>query len=166
MKKILGTFVFLLFALIMYSQQMVIEVDGNVTFDNSLYSITEAGNDFPPSIEAESALYVSITKFSRGNHNANQKWIINIQKSDLIWNPELILEAIRTGDGNRPKNSGHTNISDGTSYYHPITNTSNYFFRGKSEIVNIPLNFKLSGVSITMGSINFETNIVLTVYDD
>ena len=165
MKKILCSFIVLFVTFFAYSQQMTIQVDGNVTFDNSLYTIMEAGNDFPASIENESALYVSITKFSGGNYNANQKWKINILKSDLIWNPNLILEVIRTGDGRRPDNPGNTIISDGTSYQ-TITNTSNYFFSGKSEIVNIPINFKLSGVSITMGAKNFETNIYLTVYDD
>lgn len=165
MKKIAGIFIFLFLAVSSYCQ-MVIEVNGSVTFNSPSYIITEAGNDFPSSINNESSVYVSIvySNFWDKYFNPNKKWKVDIQKSDLIWNQDLKLEAMRTGDGYR-SNYGKSSISDGTTYQ-TVTNTSNLFFKGRNEITYIPLNFKLSGVSITMGAQDFETNIILTVYDD
>lgn len=166
MKKTAGVLILLFFVVSGFCQ-MVIEVDGNITFNNSSYIITEAGNDFPSSIENESSVYVSVlySSFWDKYFNPNQKWKVDIQKSDLTWDQDLKLEAIRTGDGTRSWYGGKSNISDGTTYQ-TITNTSNLFFKGKNEVNYVPLNFKLSGVSITMGAQDFETNIILTVYDD
>ena len=76
-----------------------------------------------------------------------------------------MLEAARTGSGYNPDNNGNPNISDGESFQ-TITNNPTYFFRGKDQIAYIPFNLRLSGVSVTMGAQNYETNVVLTVYDD
>lgn len=166
MKRIVFSLIFGFAALFANSQTMAIQVSGNVTFNNSLYSITEAGNDFPSSVVNESSVFVSIQPGNWWDYfRQNKKWRINIQKSDLTWNSNLKLEAIRTGDGSRVWGRGGTNINDGTSYQ-TITNTSNYFFKGKDEIAYIPINFRLSGVSVTMGAQNFETNVLLTIYDD
>ena len=163
---IIGLLLFLFVTFAAFSQNMEIEVNGNITFDNSMFTITEAGNDFPASVENTNSVYVSLlySSFWDKIFSPNRKWRINIQKADLIWDPNLTLEIIRSGDGVRPWRGG-INIHDGISYQ-TITNTPTYFFRGKNEVNTVPLDFKLSGVSVTMGATNFETNILLTVYDD
>ncbi|HKI87646.1 MAG TPA: hypothetical protein VKA38_01375 [Draconibacterium sp.] len=166
-KKAFIPIIFLLFSQFVFSQQMKLEIDGNITFDNSMYYITEAGNDFPSSIETETSIYISVSydNFWDKKFNPNQKWRLYINKTDVNWNPDLILEVIRTGDGNHPGNRGKTNIHDGTNY-HNISNNPAYFFRGKDEISDIPISFRIIGLSITMGAQEYETNIVMTIYDD
>ena len=165
-KKIWLPIVILHFVLIS-SGQMMVSVEGDASFDNSQYSVMEAGNDFPPSIQTESSIYVSI-----GFYNfwyrwfyPNAKWRIYVHKSDVNWNSDLALEAKRTGRGYKPWGNGQPNVKDGGSYQ-TVTNTPTYFFRGKSEVFYIPVQLQLSGVSVTMGAQDLETTIVFTVYGD
>jgi len=166
MKKIFIVLSLLLIGIISHAQQMNIQVNGNVTFDNSLFSITEAGNDFVSSITNDFPVNVSLqyTSFWDKIFSPNKKWRLNVQKSDILWHSDLKLEIIRIGNGDRPWR-GNVVIHDGTNYQ-LVTNTSTYFFRGQNEISNVPLYFKLSDYSVTMGAKDFETNILLTVYDD
>lgn len=148
------------------AQPMVVEVQGNATFNN-LYVISEAGADFPPNIESESNVEISVLYSNDWDKrdNPNGKWRIQINKSDINWNTKLSLLIKRTGDGYRSGSNGHSNIHDGENYL-PVTDSPSYFFRGKGEITNIPLQLSISGFSITMGAQEYETGIILTVYDD
>ncbi|MCG6189032.1 hypothetical protein [Maribellus maritimus] len=57
---------------------------------------------------------------------------------------------------------GVVNIRYGTSY-RSITNNPVYFFRGKTEILNILISIRISGISLYRGAQDFETNIIITV---
>lgn len=158
---------FLSFPVILLGQSLIIEVNGDANFTNMLAPITEAGNDFPSSLESESSVFVSVLQNNQldKKKNQNQKWRVFIHKMDMTWNSNLILEARRTGNGSRPNNPGNPNISNGENFQQ-VTDISSYFFEGRSEIIQIPLALKLAGFSVTMGARDYETNIVLTVYDD
>lgn len=152
-----------------FAQGLEIRVDGAVAFDNSSFSINEAGSDFSGSVISEPTLFISV---SSGNYwdkkdNPNQKWRIEIQKSDIAWDDDLVLEAKRDGKGYKLSKKGNKkpNIQGGTSYQ-PVTGMGEYFFRGKDQVVEIPVSFKLTGFSIVHGAKDYETNIILTVYDD
>ncbi len=125
------------------------------------------GLDFPSSIESEPTVNISVLYNDNSNAkaNPNQKWRIFINKSDLIWNPSLTVEAIRTGSGKNMIHKVFQLISDGESYQE-ITDVPSYFFKGRSEIAYIPLQFRISGLSVVLGANSYETNIVLTVYED
>jgi hypothetical protein len=166
MKKTIFTLIFLITALLAICQEMKIEVEGVTTFDNSNFTITEAGNDFPSSITSESSVYLSVVFADYWDKKINSKnWKIDIYKSDLNWNTDLNLEVKRTGDGQNAGNKGKVKIEGGESY-NSISNTSYSFFSGMKEVNYIPISFRLSGFSITMGAGNYETNVVLTIYDD
>ena len=148
-------------------QILKVEVEGEARFTNFQNYTIEAGNDFPSSIESESEVHISMgynNLLNTGN-NPNQKWRLTIQKSDLTWNPGLNLEARRTGNGFKRKGAGNPNITDGMTYQ-AVTNNPVYFFRGRDEIQYIPIQLKVNGFSLLMGASDFETSIVLTVYDD
>lgn len=136
-------------------------------FDNSLFSISEAGEDFPSSIETESSIYISVIQMDDLNkrQNSNNKWNIKIYKTDLEWNNNLRLEARRTGKGNRFGSKGKPNIHGGENYQN-ITNNFTYFFHGKGEITDIPVNLKMSGFSTVLGAQTYETSVIFTVYDE
>lgn len=148
-------------------QILKVEVEGEARFTNFQNYTIEAGNDFPSSIESESEVHISMVYnnlLNTGN-NPNQKWRLTIQKSDLTWNSGLNLEARRTGNGFKRKGAGNPNIIDGMTYQ-AVTNNPVYFFRGRDEILYIPIQLKVNGFSLVMGASDFETSIVLTVYDD
>lgn len=167
MKKLIFVLPFLFLTMLVASQEMKIEVDGNLTFDNSGFTISEAGNDFPSSIVSESSVFLSVVfnDYWDKKSNPNKKWKIGIYKSDLTWDSDLNIEVKRTGNGQKNGKNNNTNINDGENYQ-PISNISTYFFGGKDEIAYIPIDIKVSGFSITMGAQDYETSLVLTIYDD
>ena len=166
MKKAFILFSFVFIVLFSHAQPMEISVIGNVTFDNSMFTITEAGNDYSSSIQTVTPVYVSLQYSSYWDqiNNPNKKWRILVQKSNINWDSGLKLEICRSGKGD--KDGKIKNKINGGKNYRKVTNTSKYFFKGKNEFSNVPLNFKLRGYSVTMGAEDFETNILLTVYDD
>jgi hypothetical protein len=150
-----------------FGQILKVEVDGEARFTSFQNYTLEAGNDFPSSIESESEVQISMVynNLLDIRNNPNQKWRLTIQKSDLTWNPALNLEARRTGNGYKRNSSGNPTITDGMTWQ-VVTNNPVYFFRGRDEIIYIPIKLKVNGYSLTMGASDFETSIVLTVYDD
>lgn len=148
-------------------QELTVQVDGDADFTHNLAPISEAGLDYPSTIQAESSVYVSVisNNLLDKKNNPNDKWRIHIHKLDMEWNQELALEARRTGQGFKPDNPGNPKIHDGDNFQ-PITNIPVYFFRGRGEIVQIPVALQLRGFSVTMGARDFETSLVFTVYDD
>ena len=172
MKRLIFTFFFLLMAIISFSQQMEFEITGSITFNNSNYSISEAGEDYQASIENESSVYISVVNNDYWDKyfNPNKKWSVSISKSDIAWDADLILQVKRAGNGDgsghgHSSNSHNSQIYDGT-YYQTVSDMPIYFFSGKREVYDIPLTFKVSGASVTMGAQQFETNIILTISDD
>ena len=170
MKKIFLLLAAILTVTLIWGQDLRVDVSGNASFNNSQYVITEAGEDFPSAIESETSLYVSVQY--RGSwfaylFNPDKQWRIFIHKSDLNWDSDLVLSAKRTGTGSIINNwwAQPLFIRDGSNFQN-ITNAPVHFFRGRHGIVNIPVSFKLTGASLTMGAKTFETNVIFTVYDD
>lgn len=157
-------------AIFTWGQDLRVEVSGNASFDNAQYIVTEAGEDFPSSIESETSLYVSV-RYSGPwlgyLFYPDKQWRIFIHKSDLNWDPDLIISAERTGNGSilADWTAQPQYLRDGSNFQN-ITNTPVYFFRGRHGIINIPVSFRLTGASLTMGAKEFETNVIFTVYDD
>ena len=87
MKRLIFIFFFLLITVFSFSQQMELQINGNITFDNSSYSISEAGDDYQASIQSQSSLYVSIVFASiwDKNFNPNKKWNVSINKTEIIY---------------------------------------------------------------------------------
>lgn len=166
MKKLAIILIILSFSTGVFCQPISIEIENNARFENPNYMINEAGLDFP-SIESESTVQISVTfsNYWDKKDNPNGKWRINVHKSDIQWNQDILLQIKRTGDGYKAKNDKNGNIKDGDDYQ-IITDAPSYFFQGKDEITYIPLLLKVDGLSVTMGALDFETNIILTVYDD
>lgn len=163
-----------------FGQGMQIDVQGSVVFNNSLFTISEAGEDFQANLTSEANTFISVVS---GNYwdkktNPNKKWRIEVNKTDVNWNDNLLLEIRRTGNGfASSSNNGNGNgngqgngnkkgkVQDGTVFV-PVNNNSTYFFKGRDFVTNIPIEFRVSGLSISMGARDFETDIVFTIYDD
>ena len=167
MKKNIALLILLFSCFSGFCQPMNIEVNGTTSFGQTQNLVTEAGNDFPSTLESETAVDISVVfnNFWDKKDNPNEKWSINVQKSDIQWDPNLVLQIKRNGSGTTIDGRNTTVIYDGENYME-VTDTPVYFFRGKSEIYYIPLSLRLDNISVTMGAKNFETNIILTVYAD
>lgn len=150
------------------AQQMKIEIDGTLTFDDSAFTINDAGSDFSSSIESDATFYVSVSSGNQWDKrtNPNRQWKILVQREDLTWDSDIQLEIIRTGNGTWKNGKDMKSKISGGTTYNPVEKASSEFFSGKGAITNIPVQVKLSGFSIVQGANDFETNIVLTIYDD
>ena len=163
--KVTSVLVFLLLGLLASAQQMEVRVDGAVSFDGATFAVTEAGEDFAFGVESESSLWISVdtNDYWDKKVNPNRKWWVEVVREDLTWNDDVRLEIVRTGDGYGQKNNHK--VYDGTTYQY-IGENSWYFFRGRGIIYDIPIQLRLSGLSVTQGAQDFETNVILTIYDD
>lgn len=167
MNKTAILFLIISIANITYAQQLKIELEGEAIFDNSGLLISEAGEDFPSFLESDVPLHLSVKYIDSWNkmNNPDNRWNIQVSRSDIIWHPDLIMEVRRSGNGYVPDSNRNPNIHDG-DIFQAVTNTTGYFFRGKGEVVYIPLELQLKGLSVIMGAGTFETSIIFTVYDE
>ncbi len=167
MKKIIYSVVFLLFSLFTFAQQMKLEIDGDITFNKAEYNIEEAGTDFSPTVKSSSRFNVSVSFLNYWDKffDSGKRWRIDVNKSDVYWDPRLNIEIARTGNGSSHRHGKRKQIFGGTQFQ-PVLNNPGFFFRGQNEIYNIPIKFKISGISATLGAKELETIIVFTVYDD
>jgi hypothetical protein len=168
MKKIYIVVAFLFVTATFFGQELSLSVTGNANFDNSRYSVSEAGEDFSSSVTSESSAFVSLNYVNMWDiiFGTDIKWRIFIHKSDISWHRDLTLETKRNGNGTKASWLGPSpTVNHGTNYQ-DITNTPVYFFRGRYGVTDIPIGFRLSGASLSMGASQFETTIVFTVYDD
>jgi hypothetical protein len=91
---------------------------------------------------------------------SNPPWTVSVRKVDTSWNAVLHLSVRRTGAG-----VGGGTLSGGTTYQE-ITATDTAFFSGTGgDKKNIPLQFQISGVTVTLGAATFSTTVYYTVTD-
>ncbi len=165
MKKRLLILPILLLSLFCQAQQPQLEVNGNVNFDNSVFSINEAGLDFAASLETQTSILLSVFQdgeFTKKN-DPNNKWRIAVFKHDLH-DESYDMEIRRTGIGNNVGNQGKPKVNGGENYQ-IVQNTEQLFFTGRGEIRDIPVQLKLSGISIVMGANLYNSKLVFTVYE-
>jgi len=109
--------------------------------------------------------------FSGGWHTWN--WAVDIHKVDVTWHSNLLLDVRRTGDGQC--NQADYSISGGISYIN-ITDTDIEFFRGRIRgqgswfftyfrAWDIPVQYRVRGVSATLPSQIYTTTIYYTIRD-
>lgn len=117
-----------------------IAVDPGAWRVNLTNEITEAGNDFIGTYTSESdQMTIDISGYG------GTDWEVSVRyEPRFTWDNSIIIKARRTG--------GTGIISGGTSYQ-VITQTDTYFFGGKSNKNNIPIQYELSNISVTLPAI-------------
>jgi hypothetical protein len=94
-----------------------------------------------------------------GASGTGDNWRIDIKKTDTTWNNNLHFWAKRNNDG-----TGGGSISGGTSYLQ-ITNIDQSFFSGSYNRDDIHIQYKLSGVSVSIPPKEYKITITYTVVD-
>ena len=94
--------------------------------------------------------------------NPTNNWRIDISKTDILWDPNIIIYVRRTGDGD-----GVGPFSGGL-VYQEITDIDTTFFSGTGASDNIPLQFKYGGNYASLGVATglYETTITYTITDN
>jgi hypothetical protein len=132
----------------------VLTVTGNWSLSISASSLTEAGNDFTGTYtSASTQTYIDVDVKKK-----NDNWRIDVRKSDINWNPALILSVRRTGNGN----SSGPAPNGGTTFIQ-LTNSNQEFFRGRKDNPDIPVEYRLSGISVTIPAQSYSTTVIYTL---
>ncbi|MCD6360567.1 MAG: hypothetical protein J7M38_06825 [Armatimonadetes bacterium] len=86
-------------------------------------------------------------------------WRVDARRSDVHWPSRLSLSVRRTGDG-----SGPGDIQGGRTYQE-LTPTDSALFSGTGDRLDIPLQYRLDGISIDLPPGSYATTVVYTVVD-
>jgi hypothetical protein len=89
--------------------------------------------------------------------NTNRFWDVSIYKVDSLWPATFRLYVRRTGNG-----TGPGSISGGLNYLE-ITDAEQIFFSGSRQRRDIPLQFRLEGLSVQIPPQVYTTTIIYTV---
>jgi hypothetical protein len=94
-----------------------------------------------------------------GASGPSDNWRVDVKRTDISWHGDLVLWVSRTGDG-----TGSGAISGGTGYQQ-VGASDTAFFAGSGDRVGVPVQVKLSGVSVGIAAGTYSTNLVFTVVD-
>ncbi|MBU2651925.1 MAG: hypothetical protein KKA81_13430 [Bacteroidetes bacterium] len=143
-------------------QGLVISVNGIPAFPP--ITITEAGEDFNGTYNSVSGNQITVATHSfMHNLIGNFMWKVTVHKSDNNWDSSLGLETIRTGTGTR--GSIFFNSITGGTNYQTITNLPADFFWGTGRWYDIPVAYRLNGVSVLLPADQYETTVIFTITD-
>ena len=154
-------FIFLI-SLQCYSQMNVSVNETNLfdPIDTPIY----AGENISTEIESDSNAYLITVNILPNNTNNTlyNSWHIDVQKSEIIWDSNLDLQIRLTGTGS----SIYGNTASGQTSYGSIQNSNTTIVNGTGWIDNIPLQVKITGISVTLEAKNYSTDIIFTLIDD
>lgn len=115
-----------------------------------------AGTDLQNSYESDSkATMINVTSTSG-------KWEVQVRKVEEgsnLWPNGVSLSVRRTGEG-----SGGGTITGGDSYI-SVTRTDVVFFEGTGDRTAIPVQYKISGMSVSVPPGTYSTTLTFTVVD-
>jgi hypothetical protein len=89
----------------------------------------------------------------------NRAWRVDVLRIDSNWHADFVLDIRRTGSG-----WGPGTVSGGTTYL-TISTMSQTFVTGSGNRAGIPLQERLSGVSVSIPVAAYTTTIQYTVVD-
>jgi hypothetical protein len=90
---------------------------------------------------------------------AGDQWRVDVHRLDATWPSGVHLWVRRTGDG-----SGSGSISGGASY-HEITTSDSEFFSGFGDRSDINLQFRITGMSLSVPPDAYSSSVSYTVVD-
>lgn len=165
MKKYLLAFLFLIISSVSQAQLTtsltVTGSDWSVNTLSSASTITKAGKNYESAASESSSLSQTYIKVS-----AILAWQINVQLSSTAnWDPALKISVLRTGDG-----MGGARITGGNTTFQQVTTGVQPFFNGTLVLVtlgfgreNIPVQYKIEGLSVLLPVKTYSTTILYTV---
>jgi len=94
-----------------------------------------------------------------GTGGSGDAWQVRVRKSSVSQLHGVVLYAKRTGNG-----SGSGAVSGGSSYVAVETSDTD-FFEGSGDRTDITVQYKISGISISVPPGNYSATIIFTVVD-
>ena len=148
MKNIAFTILTLFFFQSVYTQS--INVTGQWNYTIPIANITEAGKDF-------SGTYTSSVNQVYLDINHPNTWHISVKINNIDWDDNLQVYVRRTGNG-----WGSGRIS-GTQNFKKTNNNGSTFINGRNPRHDVPLQYQIRNVSVTIPAHNYIAEIVYTL---
>jgi hypothetical protein len=143
--------------------QVYISVFGNPTFPSSHFFLSEAGNDFGNSVTSSSGSTISIATNNWWlNFTGSFNWYTTVYKFDTNWDSNLELEVRRSGSGTG--GSLRKNKITGGTNFTRVNNMPSNFFSGRAVRNDVPIEYRINGISVLIPADDYETTIYYTVY--
>lgn len=115
-----------------------------------------AGTDLTDTHESASHQVTVTISTTTGN---DDNWRVDVKRTDTTWHGDFTLSVKRTGDG-----TGGGTITGGAAYQ-AVATTDNAFFSGAGDRSDIPVQLRLSGVSVQVPPDTYSTTATYTVVD-
>ena len=115
-----------------------------------------AGSNLIDTYESGAGATVLTISTTTGN---TDNWRVDVRRTDTTWYGNLHLFVKRTSDG-----AGGGSISGGLSYIE-IKTTDSQFFSGAGDRSGINLEYKLTGMSVSVPPNAYSTTVTYTVVD-
>lgn len=129
---------------------------------NNLTIPNEAGTDLESTVETTSNYnLVDVAGIS-----PTTGWKITVSKEDITWNALLLPSIQRTGIGSKCGPCLGVNLGTSTIGYTQITDAEQDFIFGEGNVTDIPLQYKIDGISLAVPAAQYQTVIVFTLYGD
>ena len=156
--------VFLLFCAlcpISLSAQVFVSITGAPSFNTSVLTVTEAGNDYPGNtLESQPTTFINIANnnvLSKNNYN----WSLTVFLKEQ--NGDLRLEIQRTGNGTKPNGSPSSGQLSGGLVPVQLLTTPVQFISGKDDRINIPVKFFIRNISVVQPAESVTFSLVFIV---
>lgn len=143
-----------LFSNLVFSQKLKVKGNWNKVLSTS--DIFQAGYDYNPFYESnDNQTTISISPIPNSKYNRQfMSFKVFINKEDLNWDSRLKLFA---------KVASNTHGNSTGTIYQEITNFSSIFFETVGVQQNIPIKYKISGLSVTLPAESYSVEIIYTV---
>lgn len=115
-----------------------------------------AGSPLVATHDSATAQVVLTVSATAGSTDA---WRLDVRRADSAWDPDVKLWVRRTGAG-----SGAGSISDGLSWIE-VGPTDTSFFSGAGDRSDVPVQLRISGVSLSLSPDSYLSTVHYTLVD-
>ena len=115
-----------------------------------------AGTDLTSTYES-GASQVTVTISNTGG--AGDNWRVDVKRTDGTWHGDFTLSVQRTAGG-----TGGGSLTGGDEYQ-AVGTTDSAFFSGAGDWTDVPVQLKLTGVSVQVPPSGYSTTVTYTVVD-
>lgn len=141
--------------------QTQIQPSAFLTFPDEQLRVFNAGSDIPNQlVTGPNDMLIDIYRRNFIQNFFPFEWRIEVSRIDTEWHPDLRLEVRRSGNG-----QGFYSIPTGGEVYQTIAPTPSLLMEGVGYRVDIPLQFRIRGCSVTLPAKTYQTTILLTLVE-
>lgn len=130
--------------------------------ENNLNVPGEAGSDIASQITTAS----NFNQLDILNMGTTRQWKVSVSRYDIHWPAAFSLSVKRTSNGIACGGCAGINLGASPAGFVTINLSETDFIFGSGEVVDINLQFQISGLSLTVPADSYMTEIVYTLYGD